>query len=54
MAGVVAGFATWGADFVWVVLGVVIFGNILKGIASFLISLACLIGLLWFIFTHIF
>jgi len=50
----VAGFATWGVDFVWALLGLALFGHILKGIASFILSLVCLVGFIWFIFTHIF
>lgn len=48
------GFYVWGIDFIWVVLGVVFCWNILKGIASCLLSLIALIGFFWFIFTHIF
>ena len=48
------GFYVWGIDFIWVVLGVVFCWNILKGIASCLLSLFALIGFIWFIFTHIF
>ena len=48
------GFYVWGIDFIWVVLGVVFCWNILKGIASCLFSLICLIGFFWFLFTHIF
>lgn len=48
------GFYVWGMDFIWVVLGVVFCWNILKGIASCLFSLICLIGFFWFLFTHIF
>ncbi len=47
------GFYLWGWDFVWVVLGVVFCGRLLKGIALFFISIVCLTGFLWFIFTHI-
>ena len=50
----VAGFYLWGMDFIWVVLGVVFGWNILKGIASCLVSLICLIGFFYFLFTHIF
>lgn len=48
------GFYVWGMDFIWVILGVVFCWNILKGIASCLFSLICLIGFFWFLFTHIF
>lgn len=48
------GFYVCGMDFIWVVLGVVFCWNILKGIASCLFSLICLIGFFWFLFTHIF
>jgi len=48
------GFYVWGMDFIWVVLGVIFCWNILKGIASCLFSLICLIGFFWFLFTHIF
>ena len=50
----VAGFYLWGMDFIWVVLGVVFCWNILKGIASCLVSFIALIGFFWFLFTHIF
>jgi len=48
------GFYVWGIDFIWVVLGVVFCWNILKGIASCLISLIALVGFFYFLFTHIF
>ena len=48
------GFYVWGIDFIWVVLGVYFCWNILKGIASCLISLIALIGFFYFLFTHIF
>ncbi len=53
VAALAAGFCQWGWDFAWVVLGVVLFGRALVGLASFIVSLVCLVGLLWFIFTHI-
>ncbi len=48
------GFYVWGIDFIWVVLGLVFCWNILKSIASCLISLIALIGFFYFLFTHIF
>ncbi|MCD8244845.1 MAG: hypothetical protein LUD38_13850, partial [Parabacteroides sp.] len=48
------GFYVWGMDFIWVVLGVVFCWNILKDIASCLVSLISLIGFFYFLFTHIF
>jgi len=48
------GFYVWGIEFIWVVLGVYFCWNILKGIASCLISLIALIGFFYFLFTHIF
>lgn len=45
----VAGFYLWGVDFIWVVLGVVFCWNILKSIASCLVSLICLIGFFYFL-----
>lgn len=48
------GFYVWGVDFIWVVLGVVFCWNILKSIASCLVSLICLVGFFYFLFTHIF
>ncbi len=53
IAASAVGFYLWGWDFAWVVLGVVFCGRLLKGIASCLVSLICLIGFFWFIFTHI-
>ena len=51
----VAGFYLGGGvDFIWVVLGVVFCWNILKSIASCLVSLICLIGFFYFLITHIF
>ena len=50
----VAGFCIWGIDFIWAVLGLYLCWNILKGILSCLISLACLIGFFYFLFTYIF
>lgn len=50
----VAGFCIWGIDFIWVVLGLVFCWNILKSLVSCLISLICLIGFFYFLFTHIF
>ena len=49
----VAGFCIWGIDFIWAVLGLYLCWNILKGILSCLLSLACLIGFFYFLFTHI-
>ena len=46
----VAGFYLWGVDFIWVVFC----WNILKSIASCLVSLICLIGFFYFLITHIF
>jgi hypothetical protein len=54
IVSIVAGFSIWGVEFVWVVLGLVFCWRIIKGIASCLVSLICLIGFFWFIFTHIF
>jgi hypothetical protein len=54
IVAIVAGFGIWGVEFVWVVLGLVFCWRIIKGIASCLVSLVCLIGFFWFIFTHIF
>jgi hypothetical protein len=54
ITAIATGFYLWGIDFAWVVLGVVLFGNVIKGVVSFLLSLACLVGFVWFIFTHIF
>lgn len=54
IAATAVGFYVWGVDFIWVVLGVVFCWNILKGIASCLVSLTCLIGFFYFLFTHIF
>lgn len=48
------GFYVWGIDFIWVVLGLVFCWNILKSIASCLVSLIALIGFFYFLFTHIF
>ncbi len=54
VAGTVAGFCTWGVDFVWALVGVFLFGRIIKDVARFLLSLVCLIGFIYFIFTYIF
>lgn len=51
---ITVGFYVWGVDFIWVVLGVVFCWNILKSIASCLLSLIALIGFFYFLFTHIF
>ena len=48
------GFYVWGVEFIWVVLGVYFCWNILKAIASCLVSLVALIGFFYFLFTHIF
>ncbi len=48
------GFYVWGVEFIWVVLGVCFCCNILKAIASCLLSLIALIGFFYFLFTHIF
>jgi len=48
------GFYVWGIDFIWVVLGLVFCWNILKSIASCLITIIALIGFFYFLFTHIF
>lgn len=48
------GFYVWGIDFIWVVLGLVFCWNILKSIASCLVTLIALIGFFYFLFTHIF
>lgn len=48
------GFYLWGVDFIWVVLGLVFCYRILRGILSCLLSLICLIGFFYFLFTHIF
>jgi hypothetical protein len=53
MTGTITGFCLWGADFVWVVLGLVFCRRILRRIASCLLSLVSLIGFFYFIFTHI-
>jgi hypothetical protein len=54
IVSIVAGFGIWGVEFIWVVLGLAFCWRIIKGIASCLVSLICLIGFFWFIFTHIF
>ena len=54
VAGVAAGFCIWGWDFAWVVLGLLFCWRLIKGIASCIVSLICLIGFIYFIFTHIF
>ena len=54
IAGVAVGYYLWGWDFTWAVAGLVFCWGIIKAIASCLISLICLGGLLWFLFTHIF
>jgi hypothetical protein len=54
IAGIVAGFCVWGGDFVWALLGLVFCWPLIKGIASCLVSLICLVGFFWFLFTHIF
>jgi hypothetical protein len=50
----VAGFCVWGIGFIWAVLGLYLCWNILKGILSCLLSLACLAGFFYFLFTYIF
>lgn len=54
IAATAVGFYVWGIDFIWVVLGFVFCWNILKSIASCLVSLIALIGFFYFLFTHIF
>ncbi len=54
VAGTVAGFCTWGVDFVWALVGVFLFWNVIKGVALSVLSLICLIGFIYFIFTYIF
>ncbi len=54
VAGIIAGFCTWGVDFFWALAGLFLFGRIIKGVALFILSLVCLIGFLHFIFAHIF
>ena len=54
IAGIVTGFCIWGWDFAWVVLGLLFCWRLIKGIASCIVSLICLIGFIYFIFTHIF
>ena len=54
VAGIVAGFSIWGVDFIWALLGLVFCWRIIKGIASCLVSLICLIGFFYFIFTYVF
>lgn len=48
------GFYVWGVEFIWAVLGMYFCWNILKAIASCLVSLIALIGFFYFLFTHIF
>lgn len=50
----VVGFYVWGVEFIWVVLGVYFCWNIIRGIASCLVSLIALIGFIYFLITHIF
>lgn len=54
IAATAVGFYVWGVEFIWVVLGVYFCWNILKTIASCLVSLIALIGFFYFLFTHIF
>ena len=54
LVATVAGCCIWGMGFIWVVLGLYLYWNILKGIAYFLLSLTVLIGFFYFLFTHIF
>lgn len=54
IAATAAGFYIWGVDFIWIVLGLVFCWGILRAIASCLVSLICLIGFFWFLFTYIF
>lgn len=54
IVGAVAGFCAWGAEFIWVVLGVVFCWRILRAVASCLVTFVCLIGFFWFLITHIF
>ncbi len=54
IAGIVTGFCIWGVDFFWALAGLFLFGRIIKGVALFILSLVCLIGFIYFIFTYIF
>jgi hypothetical protein len=54
IAATATGFYLWGWDFAWVVLALVFGWPIIKNVVSCLITLACLVGLFYFLFTHIF